>query len=116
MEQYGTPKLICKGEEPSEEDMKSASTGLQRIRTAILSGSYDLVIADELNVTVHMGLLSENDVMHLILQRPDNVELVLTGRYAPESFIEAADLVTEMREIKHYYATENLQARIGIES
>ena len=116
MEQYGTPNLICKGEEPSEEDIKSASTGLQRIRTAIFSGSYDLVIADELNVTVHMGLLSENDVMHLILQRPDNVELVLTGRYAPESFVEAADLVTEMREVKHYYATENLQARIGFES
>ncbi len=81
----------------------------------MISGDYDLVIADELNVTVHMGLLSENDVMDFIDQRPDNVELVLTGRYAPESFIAAADLVTEMKEVKHYFATENLLARKGIE-
>ncbi|MEN8208497.1 MAG: cob(I)yrinic acid a,c-diamide adenosyltransferase [Candidatus Fermentibacteria bacterium] len=116
MEQYGTPRLLCKGEEPSEEDLLSASAGLERIGALMLSGSYDLVIADELNVTVHMGLLDENDVMDFILQRPDNVELVLTGRYAPENFVEAADLVTEMREVKHYYAAENLQARKGIES
>lgn len=116
MEQYGTPRLLCKGEEPSEEDLRSASAGLDKIRTVMVSGDYDLVIADELNVTVHMGLLNENDVLEFILQRPDNVELVLTGRYAPESFIEAADLVTEMREVKHYYSTENLLARKGIES
>ena len=116
MEQYGTPRLICKGEEPSEEDIRSASAGLEKITTVMVSGSYDLVIADELNVTVHMGLLNENDVIGFILQRPDDVELVLTGRYAPESFIEAADLVTEMREVKHYYATENQLARKGIES
>ncbi len=116
MEQYGTPRLICKGEKPSEDDLRSASTGLDRIRTVMVTGSYDLVIADELNVTVHMGLLSENEVMDFISQRPDDVELVLTGRYAPESFIEAADLVTEMREVKHYFATEKLLARKGIES
>ena len=116
MEQYGTPRLICKGEQPSEDDMRSAAAGLDKIKAMMVSGNYDLVIADELNVTVHMGLLSENDVMDFISQRPDDVELVLTGRYAPESFIEAADLVTEMREIKHYYATENLLARKGIES
>ncbi len=115
MEQYGTPRLICKGEEPSEDDMRSAAAGLDQIKAMMISGDYDLVIADELNVTVHMGLLSENDVMDFIDQRPDNVELVLTGRYAPESFIVAADLVTEMKEVKHYFATENLLARKGIE-
>jgi len=116
MEQYGTPRLICRGEKPSEEDMRSASAGLEKIRAVLISGNYDLVIADELNVTVHMGLLNEDDVMEFIGQRPDGVELVLTGRYAPDSFIEMADLVTEMREVKHYYATENLLARKGIES
>ena len=116
MEQYGTPRLICKGEKPSEDDMRSAAAGLDKIKTIMVSGEYDLVIADELNVAVHMGILTGKDVMDFIGQRPDDVELVLTGRYAPESFIEAADLVTEMREIKHYYATENLQAREGIES
>ncbi len=116
MEQYGTPRLICKGEKPSEEDLRSAAVGLDTIRTAMVSGNYDLVIADELNVTVHMGILNEEDVMEFICRRPDDVELVLTGRYAPAGFVEAADLVTEMREVKHYYAAENLPARKGIES
>lgn len=116
MEQFGTPRLICKGEKPSEDDKRSAAAGLEKIRESMVSGNYDLVVADELNVTVHMGLIDEDDVIELIAQRPGDVELVLTGRYAPESFIEAADLVTEMREVKHYYETEKLLARIGIES
>ena len=116
MEQYGTPRLICKGEKPSEDDVRAAAEGLDKIKAILVSGEFDLVIADELNVAVHMGILTVKDVMDFIGQRPDDVELVLTGRYAPESFIEAADLVTEMREIKHYYATENLLARKGIES
>ncbi len=116
MEQFGTPRLICKGEKPSEDDMRSAAAGLEKIRAAMVSENYDLVIADELNVAVHMGILNEDDVMEFIGQRPDDVELVLTGRYAPGSFIEAADLVTEMREVKHYFVTEKLLARKGIES
>ncbi len=116
MEQYGTPRLICKGEKLSETDLRSAATGLQQIQIRMASGKYDIVIADELNVTVHLGLLSEHEVLAFIRNRPDDVELVLTGRYAPESFIEAADLVTEMKEVKHYYSTENLPARVGIES
>ncbi len=115
MEQFGTPKLICKGEMPSEEDLQFAWSGLEKTRAAMISGEYDIIVADELNVTVYMGLLKEDDVVEFIGQRPHDVELVLTGRYAPDSFIEIADLVTEMKEIKHYYATENLLARKGIE-
>jgi cob(I)alamin adenosyltransferase len=115
MEQYGTPRLICKGEKPSPEDIRSAEDGLAKIGAVMVSGEYDVVIADELNVTVHMGLLKESDVLDFINLRPESVELVVTGRYAPESFIEAAHLVTEMREIKHYYEVENLKARKGIE-
>lgn len=116
MEQFGTPRLICKGEKPSEDDMLSASDGLNKIKSAMKSGKYNIVIADELNVTVYMGILDKDDVMDFINQRPDDVELVLTGRYAPECFVDAADLVTEMREVKHYYKTEKLLARKGIES
>ena len=116
MEQFGTPRLICKGEKPSKDDVRSAADGLEKIKSVMISGYYDIVVADELNVTVYMGLLDEDDVMDFIEQRPDDVELVLTGRYAPESFVNAADLVTEMREVKHYYKTENLLARKGIES
>lgn len=116
MEQFGTPRLICKGEKPRSEDLKKVSQGLARLREAMLSGDYDLVVADEINVTVHMGLLNEEKVLSLIRARPSDVELVLTGRYAPDSFIEAADLVTDMKEIKHYYRTMGLRARKGIES
>ena len=115
MEQYGTPRLICKGEEPSGEDLKAAGEGLRRITDAMLSGEYGLVIADELNVTIHMGLLVEGDVLPLLDSRPPEVELVLTGRYAPRTFIDRADLVTEMVEKKHYYKAEDLPARKGIE-
>ena len=115
MEQFGTPKLICKGEMPSEEDLQFAWSGLEKTRAAMISGEYDIIVADELNVTVYMGLLKEDDVVEFIGQRPYDVELILTGRYAPDSFIEIADLVTEMKEIKHYYTTENLLARKGIE-
>ena len=115
MEQYGTPRLICQDEEPSGEDLKAAGEGLRRITDAMLSGEYGLVIADELNVTVHMGLLAEGDVLPLLDSRPPEVELVLTGRYAPRAFIDRADLVTEMVEKKHYYKAEDLPARKGIE-
>jgi len=115
IEQYGTPTLICKGEKPSIEDIESAAEGLRRLQSALQTGSYELVIADELNVAVHMGLIPESDVLKLLELRPFEVELVLTGRYAPESFIELADLVTEMKEVKHYYTSEGLQARKGIE-
>ena len=116
MEQYGTPNLLCKGVEPSDEDRNKAKKGLDLILRVLKSGDFDLVIADEINVTVHLGLLNEGDALELFSNRPRNVELVLTGRYAPESFINKADLVTEMKEIKHYYQTEGLEARKGIES
>jgi len=115
LEQYGTPRLICKDEEPSIEDMKAAVDGLRRLSRAMQSGMYGLVIADELNVALHMGLLPVTDVLRLLDERPPEVELVLTGRYAPSDIIEKADLVTEMKEIKHYYSSEGLQARKGIE-
>lgn len=115
MEQYGTPRLLCKGEVPSEEDISRAKHGLSLLSGAVSCGSYGLVIADELNVTVHLGLLSVKEALGLIGSRAYGVELVLTGRYAPEEVIAAADLVTEMTEVRHYYATEGLKARRGIE-
>ncbi len=115
IEQYGTPRLICKGESPTETDVRKAREGLEILSNRMLSGHYGLVVADEICVAQHMGLLQEEEVLALMTSRPDEVELVLTGRYATEAMIKLADLVTEMREIKHYYATEGLQARRGIE-
>ncbi len=116
IEQYGDAALIGKGEEPSQEDISLAVDGLSRLAAAMLSGDFQVVVADELNVAVHMGLVSRDSALDLVRARPHDVELILTGRYAPESLIEVADLVTEMVEKKHYYATENLQARKGIEA
>ena len=79
------------------------------------SGLYQLVIMDEINVACSLGLLDAADLIRLIEKRPEGVELVLTGRGALPEVIERADLVTEMREIKHYYQA-GVRARKGIES
>lgn len=89
-------------QEPSEEDKAIAEKGFQELRQALVSGDYDLVIADEINLAVHLGLLKEGDIINLMIEKPENVEMVLTGRYATEKMISMADLVTEMVENKHY--------------
>ena len=113
--QYGTPRLICQGESASDEDVEKARAGLADIREKLTSGGYRIVVADEICVTLNFGLLSAKDLVELIELRPDPVELVLTGRGAPDEVIEKADLVTDMREVKHYYATHGIKARKGIE-
>jgi cob(I)alamin adenosyltransferase len=80
----------------------------------MLSGEYRIVILDEVNTAVHFKILPEQDVLELIDKRPATLELVLTGRYAPASFIDRADLVTEMKDIKHYF-DKGVKAREGIE-
>ncbi len=116
LEQFGSPAFLKAGEKPSETDMLMAENGLSAVCGALTSGKYDLVAADEICVSVHLGLLKEDAVLQLADMRPATVELVLTGRYASDSIIEKADLVTEMMEVKHYYNTEKLLARTGIEN
>jgi cob(I)alamin adenosyltransferase len=99
---------------PSEDDKKAAQEGFAKVKEIVLSGRYDLVILDELNIALYFKLLEVNEVVELIKNKPDNIELVITGRYAPKEILEAADLVTEMKEIKHYYQ-QGVQARDGIE-
>ncbi len=111
--QYGTPYFIFKGKE-NEEVKEIVKRGLRESRDAIVSGNYDIVIMDEINVCLYMGLADTNEVLEILRMKPDNVEVVLTGRYAPEEIIEVADLVTEMIEVKHYYQ-KGVQARVGIE-
>ena len=99
---------------PAQEDIALAQNALSLARDKMLSGEFDLVILDEVNGAVGFGLVSVSDVLELISLRPAAVELVLTGRNADPGIIEAADLVTEMVEIKHYYKA-GVPARIGIE-
>lgn len=99
---------------PHPEDVRLAREALVTAREALTGGRYDIVILDEINGAVSFGLISVDDVLELMRLKPPCVELVLTGRNAHEKVIEAADLVTEMREIKHYYKA-GVPARIGIE-
>ena len=78
------------------------------------SGEYDLVVLDEVNVALYYDLFEVADVIDILEKRAPHVEVVLTGRYAPQEIVDAADLVTEMKEIKHYF-NEGVMARTGIE-
>ncbi len=95
-------------------DRQIAQEAFIQAKEAMLSGNYDLFVCDEINGAVNFGLIDLEQVLELINLRPKNVELVLTGRNADELVINAADLVTEMREVKHYYQS-GIPARTGIE-
>jgi cob(I)alamin adenosyltransferase len=113
LEQYGDPGCITR-EEVTPEHVAHAQQGLEQAHKALLSGDYDIVVLDEVNVAIWFGLLAVEDVLVFLEQRPADVEVVLTGRRAPQELIDRADLVTEMREVKHYYA-QGVLARKGIE-
>ena len=110
--QYGRDCFIHN--KPSQEDVLSARRGLEEAGKILQSGDYDLVILDEANIATHYDLFPVEELLSLIASRPEHVELVITGRRADPRIIEVADLVTEMRDIKHYY-TRGVQARPGIE-
>ena len=111
---YGTPQLIHLKDNPDPENLKCAKIGYDLAKQAIKSKKYDVVILDEINITVHFKLLTISDLIELVKLRLPHQELVFTGRRAPEQIIELADLVTEMKEIKHYYQ-QGILARKGIE-
>jgi len=96
------------------EDRRLAQEALLQARDALLSGEYDLFVCDEINGAVGFGLIDVEQVLELIAIKPERVELVLTGRNADDRVVQAADLVTEMREVKHYYQA-GVPARTGIE-
>jgi cob(I)alamin adenosyltransferase len=102
------------GDGPTDKDFILAQAGVGEIGEAIRSASYDVVIVDEVNVALYYHLVDVDEVLSWIKEKPAKVELVLTGRNADDRIVAAADLVTEMCEIKHYYR-QGVKARIGIE-
>jgi len=112
VKQYGRGCFIH--DEPTEEDIEAARRGLDEVSRLLASGEHDLVILDEANIATHYKLFSVDDLLQLIDSKPDHVELVVTGRRADPKLIGRADLVTEMREVKHYYK-QGITARKGIE-
>ena len=115
IEQFGGDEFVYKKELPGEEELAKARKGLSAAKKNMLSGSYDLIILDEAIVAIYFKLILVKDLIDFIKSKPDSVELILTGRYCPEELIELADLVTEMKEVKHYYK-KGILARKGIES
>ena len=99
---------------PSNRDVQLAREAFEFAKKTVDSGKYDIVILDEINVVLNLRMISIDEVIQLIKNKPEHVELILTGRNAPKEIIEAADLVTEMREVKHPYA-KGVQPRKGIE-
>lgn len=96
------------------EEIEQAKLALSAARQAMLSGNYDLVVLDEVNVAVNFKLIDVDEVIKLVNDKPPKVELILTGRYADARLIELADLVTEMVKLKHPY-DKGVMARKGIE-
>jgi cob(I)alamin adenosyltransferase len=109
---FGTGFL--KGDRRTQAELKAAARGLEQAESLMASGEYDVVILDEINIAVHAGLVSPDALLRLMDERPPRVELVLTGRYADKRIIKRADLVTDMREVKHYM-NSGVPARRGIE-
>jgi cob(I)alamin adenosyltransferase len=110
--QYGRDCFISR--DPDEKDIQAAREGLAETKQIMSSGAYDMIILDEANIATYYNLFSVEDLLAFIDTKPANVELIITGRRADERIIERADLVTEMKEIQHYY-TKGVQAREGIE-
>lgn len=111
--QCGLDHWVFKGE-ASEADLVAAAVGLERARELVLGGEYDVVVLDELATALFFELLPVEAVLDLLAARPKHVEIVITGRRAPQELVAAADLATEMRALKHYYDA-GVQARQGIE-
>ncbi len=98
-----------------EEDINLAKKGWKEASEDILSGYFDLIVLDELNYVLQYGFLKCEDVLSVLRKKPENLHLIITGRGAPQELVDFADLVTEMKTIKHPYASKGLKAQKGIE-
>ncbi|MBU0956622.1 MAG: cob(I)yrinic acid a,c-diamide adenosyltransferase [Spirochaetes bacterium] len=112
LKQYGRGCFIYN--EPSPEDVQAARDGLAEVAVLLASGDFDVVVLDEANIALYYKLFSFDELWSAVAARAPQVEVVITGRYAPPELIEKADLVTEMVEVKHYYS-RGVEARTGIE-
>jgi cob(I)alamin adenosyltransferase len=100
--------------DPHPVDRRWAKKGWKAAKEAVKGGKYQIIILDEVNVAVDYGLVPLDELLDLMKNKPKNVELVLTGRWAKPEVLRQADLVTEMKEVKHYYR-KGIESRVGIE-
>lgn len=112
---WGDEVVIFPAGKPPADYITLIAQGVSRAKEAVASGHYDLIVLDEYNMALFFGLVGRDDTEDILKKRKETTELVFTGRGAPDWLIEEADLVTEMKEIKHYYQ-QGVLARKGIES
>lgn len=112
LKQYGLDCFI--ENQPTEEDIQAARQGLTEVKSIIKNYQYDMVILDEVCIALYYHLFETEELTGILLKKPEAMEIILTGRYAPPELFEIADLVTQMKEIKHYYS-KGVLARKGIE-
>ncbi|HDR88188.1 MAG TPA: cob(I)yrinic acid a,c-diamide adenosyltransferase [Bacteroidetes bacterium] len=112
VKQYGRECFIVNA--PAPEDRQAAQAGLEELEKIIPSGEYNVIVLDEACIALHYHLFTVQELIRLISLRAEGTEIVVTGRYAPPELIHAADLVTDMKEVKHYYR-KGVEARKGIE-
>ena len=114
IQQFGLPEFHHMGKQVTQEEVSAAMQGIEAVKKAIESHRYDIIILDEANILAYFKIIPLQHLLEIIDNKPEKLELILTGRYAPQELINRADLVTEMKEVKHYYS-QNIQARDGIE-
>lgn len=115
VEQYGGDDFVYKKELPSKIEKEKAQRGIKRAVEEFAKDNFDVIILDEIIVSIYFKLIETEAVIDLIKKKPVNKELILTGRYCPQELIDLADLVTEMKEVKHYYQ-KGITSRKGFEA
>lgn len=111
--QFGLDSFVMR-DDPASVDMELAQQGFEKAKEIIASGEYDMVILDEINVVMDFGLVPDYEILEMVKNKPPELDLLMTGRYAPESLKALADTVSEVKEVKHHYAT-GVKNRAGIE-
>lgn len=111
--QFGLDSFVMR-DDPASVDMELAQQGFDKAKEIIASGEYDMVILDEINVVMDFGLVPDYEILEMVKNKPPELDLVMTGRYAPESLKALADTVSEVKEVKHHYAA-GVKNRAGIE-
>lgn len=111
--QFGLDSFVMR-DDPASVDMELAQQGFDKAKEIIASGEYDMVILDEINVVMDFGLVPDYEILEMVKNKPPELDLVMTGRYAPESLRALADTVSEVKEVKHHYAA-GVKNRAGIE-
>jgi cob(I)alamin adenosyltransferase len=113
IKQFGRESFVSK-DNPEQTDIELAVKGLLYAKEKIESDEYDIIVLDEINVAIDFKLIELEKVIKIIKNKPERLELILTGRYADKKILELCDLITEMKEVKHYYYN-NITGRQGIE-